>query len=342
MVEINGHQNIFEAGQHSSFANRIFTEIAQRYVSYIKDLGKLAYRISSIIPQVCIWMGTSLGACGLIRYIHQSQIQGFFYNVFQFLFFIYIIRNILVTISNGAFIPFSNSSIVGIFEAQSSIILNSSYGMWIIHYGCKFIVACCKIMGNSQGVANFMSGKLANSIQSHFEHLRIWIHTCFIRRKQTFCNHIILPNTERAKEHISFDDFTGAWIDYGGTVRPATCGAVNPVDNIVTNIKRMSIIRQHLNPVGIFVSDRLKSFCPPSGAIQQGCANGFRRTIVQVVNDWLHRFTQFRGWIFLFKTMPRYIALGDIRSNRSAVVLVRNTKKTGTRIKFSRFIIIVG
>src|SRR6056297_3806913 len=110
--------------------------------------------------------------------------------------FVCIVREILVSVCYGAFIPFADAGIVSAFEAQFTVRRNCGPWMRIIQDRGEVVRACREVVGDSQRMANFMCRELPDSGKRHFKHIGIGFSTCFIWSKQPFGNHVVLANSE--------------------------------------------------------------------------------------------------------------------------------------------------
>ncbi len=93
-------------------------------------------------------------------------------------------------------------------------------------------------------MAYLVRGQLAQARQDEVgQHPRMLVADD-IRRGQPLADEVILLRAQRAEEDLTFDDLAGARIDNALAPAPAACRAVDPVDDVVTDVHRVGALGQ--------------------------------------------------------------------------------------------------
>ena len=103
----------------------------------------------------------------------------------------------------------------------------------------------------------------------------------------------------------------------------------------------MRAVGKDLYPERIFVSRRLESLIPPAGAIQQRAAYRLGSAGIQIIYNGLDRLAHLRVRVFLLQAMLGDKSFVNRLTNGRAVILVTDTKVTGSRIKLAGLKIVI-
>ena len=104
------------------------------------------------------------------------------------------------------------------------------------------------------------------------------------------------------------------------------------LDHVVAHVERVYGVGEYLDTKRIDEAGRLKRLIPPACAFDKRRTDRFRRGVVHVVDDRLHRFAACRAWILLLEAMARREALHELSIQRLRVVLIADAEKRRTRI----------
>ena len=147
--------------------------------------------------------------------------------------------------------------------------------------------------------------------QGHLQHLRVLGLAFLIVGYQTLRDQVILPYAEGTEGNLSLDDLASAGIDHSASVGPAARGAVNPLDDVVTNVHRIGVGREHDEPERVAESCGFERLIPPVTPFEQRGTDGFGSSGIEVVDDGLDRVADDRAGIFLDEAVTRDKAFVD-------------------------------
>jgi hypothetical protein len=111
---------------------------------------------------------------------------------------------------------------------------------------------------------------------------------------------------------------------------------MHPVDDVVADVHRVRVRRQHLHLERIAEAGRLERLVPPGRALDQRAANRLGRAVVHVVDDRLHRLGHGRRRVLLLQPVPHDPALLDRVGDRGRVVVELDAEHADTRIDHAR------
>ena len=143
--------------------------------------------VDSIRPLV----GARIGVSVLIAQIAQILFPSFIEDLRQRRRFV-ADRQGSIAIIYGHFIPIANARLIGVRNVDCAVREQSLLGMRIVHHGNPTLAAVVVIVPQTERVADFMRGELADAGKGGLiEDLRLLVARC-IRRQQAFENHVIL------------------------------------------------------------------------------------------------------------------------------------------------------
>ena len=115
---------------------------------------------------------------------------------------------------------------------------------------------------------------------------------------------VVLAKTQAPKVYYTSHDLTRTRIDHCVAVRVSSSPPVSPVDQVVADILRINIIRQHHYPEGIDETSFLECIIPPTCAFDQSRTYRLWRARIDIVDDRLDSCRALCVRIGLLKPMP--------------------------------------
>ena len=118
MMEVQGHQHLFEQCQRCAGKHVVLAEALQRETTDLQLSLELGHRIGAVVPQI----GQGLRRTGRPRIMvgeeDLSRRQGFFYQSIQLLCFLGGGWKLRIGVANGEAIPASDPDSVGVAEIE--------------------------------------------------------------------------------------------------------------------------------------------------------------------------------------------------------------------------------
>src|SRR6476620_928136 len=111
---------------------------------------------------------------------------------------------------------------------------------------------------------------------------------------------------------------------------------MHPLNHVVTYVHWVNVGWHHFDTECILISDRSERLIPPACTFDQRRTNRLRCSSINVIDNWLYRFTNCRIRIFLLQTMSRDETFRDRLLNWRRKIHVVNAGIAGPRIKHSR------
>ena len=111
---------------------------------------------------------------------------------------------------------------------------------------------------------------------------------------------------------------------------------MDPVDDVVPDVHRVGVRRQHLHLEAVDVAGGLEGLVPPRGALDERLPDWFRRAVVHVVDDGCHRLRPRGRRVLLLQAMPRNPSHLERRGDRRGVVVDRLRIEPDAGIEGSR------
>ena len=295
MEEVEGDEGVFELSEGHALLDGVGPEADEGGGADLEGAVQLGGGIGAVIPQVRVgvsgaeWAGIFVGdvdEAGLLR-VRKDFVEGS--GIFDGLA---VVVKLAIAVVDGDLIPDADAGGVGMSEVgltRSHEFSNRSVGaqgdprVRVIHNGDGLIewvgeAAGGEVVGEAQGVAGFVGGKLADALENHLQRGIVGRIGCgfifFVGREKGLGDEVILAATEAAEGHIALDDFPVARIDDGCAVAPSTGVAIDPLDDVVADIHGIGALREEVDaecaggPAG-----GLESLIPPARSFDEGVSD---------------------------------------------------------------------
>ena len=165
MQQVQGHQNLFQLGIRLAHTQIIGPKALQGVSTHIQQALQFLYRIGAVIPQMRQGMGTAFCIGIQIGDVIQTGIFVLLQNGGQPRCFCRGVSELAVAIFDGLEVPLPQPNVIGIECVQHPLITDFQRRMRVIHDRCPVVYTGRKIVGNTEGMSDFMCRQLAYTRQ---------------------------------------------------------------------------------------------------------------------------------------------------------------------------------
>ena len=209
-------------------------------------------------------------------------------------------------------VPLADVDGVGVGEVGDAVFAKRDVGVGVVHYGSGLREGAGReVVREAESMAGLMGGELADALKDHGKHgvvLRGDSATGNVGTEQGLGDEVVLAAAEAAEGHVALEDLAGAGVHEGGTVAPAASVAVNPLDDIDSDVHGVGVGGEDVDFEGAGrPASGLEGLIPPACAFKESGTNGFGSAAVDVVLDGSFGLAgQPAGRVFLVQAVANY------------------------------------
>ncbi len=341
--EIKGDEGVFKVGHGLAGLDGVCTEAGEGGFADGKETGEFGGGVGAVVPEVGPGAEAAEGACiGVSEVAEAGGLAGIEEGV-EGVGLVSTGGELGVAVADGCDVPGADAGGVGVVEGGLAEGVEGDEGVGVVHDGGALgDGGGGEVVLEAEGVADLVGSELAGAGEDHFEHIGRDGFALGVGSKEGFRDAVVLAGAEAAEGYLTFDDFAGAGVGDGFAVAPTAGGAVDPLDDVVANIHGVGVGREDADLEGVFEAGSLKSGRPPTGAFDEGGADGLGCAAIDVVDDGVYRLAEGGGGVALDEAVADDELLVEGLAEGNGVVAEALAEESGAGVEAAGLVAGVG